>query len=51
MPINAMPGLSLGFVACAQIVEGRMKGALASEAPFRKFLREVVMMHLLKEDD
>jgi hypothetical protein len=42
-----MPGLSFGFVACAQMPEGKIKGALANEALFRKFLREVVMVPFL----
>jgi hypothetical protein len=46
--MKAMLGLSFGFVACAQIWEGRIKGALANEAPFRKFLREVVIVPLKK---
>jgi hypothetical protein len=46
--MKAILGLSFGFVACAQIWEGRIKGALANEAPFRKFLREVVIVPLKK---
>jgi len=45
-----MLGKSFGFAAPAQIWEGRMKGTLAHEALFRKFLRDVVMAPLFLEN-
>jgi len=44
-----MLGKSFCFVAPAQIWEGRIKGTLAHEALFRKFLRDVVIVPLLKK--